>query len=130
MNDTHDQQRSFVARWALFLFIFGLLAPLVLILLVLAFSTAKAPWEAVQRAVPLAIALGLIAEMIALILGIVGRQDVAGKIAWIGSAVVLGLALIVAGSMLIEDGSAAPPAGKTPTSVRPADAEQAKPASK
>jgi len=96
MNDTNDQQRSSVAKWALFLFIFGLLAPFVLILLVLAFSPAKRPWDAVEQAVPFAVALGVIAEVLALILGIVGRRHVAGKIAWIGAAVVVVVAALAA----------------------------------
>ena len=100
MNGTSDPQRSFVAKSALVLFILALLAPFVLILLLLAFSPAKPPQKAVDEAVPFAVALGLIAEGLALILGIVGRRHVAGKIAWIGSTAVVGLALVAAGLML------------------------------
>ena len=94
MNEANDPQRSSVAKSALFLFLFGLLAPPVLILLVLAFSGARPPGRAVDEAAPFAVALGLIAEVLALILGIVGRRYVAGKIAWIGATVVFGLALL------------------------------------
>jgi len=93
MNEANDPQRSSVAKSALFLFIFGLLAPPVLVLLVLAFSEARPPDRAVEEAAPFAVALGLIAEVLALILGIVGRRHVAGKIAWIGATVVIGLAI-------------------------------------
>ena len=85
-----------MAQWALFLFIFGLLAPFVLILLVLALSEARSLAIAAEEAAPFAAALGIIAEVLALILGIIGRGHVAGKIAWIGVVVVLGVAFVAA----------------------------------
>lgn len=113
MNDADDQQRLSVAKWALFLFVSGVLAPFVLILLVLAFSGAKRPWEAVHQALPFAVALGLLAEVLALVLGLVGRRYVAGKIAWIGSTAVVGLALVVV-TLFIPRPVPRPPGGSIP----------------
>ena len=74
MNDTSDSQRTLIARWSLVLFLFGLLAPLVLILLALALAGPKSPETALDDAAPFAIALGVIAEVLALVLWLVAAS--------------------------------------------------------
>jgi hypothetical protein len=96
MDSTSESDRSYVAKCGLFLFLFGLLAPFVLILLVMAFAGTRPPMTAAEDAAPFAAALGGIAEILALILGIIGRRHVAGRVAWIGVVVVLGVAFAAA----------------------------------
>ena len=92
MNDSNDRERLFVARCSLVLFISGLAVPFVIAGLVVAFSRLS-PDDTRKIAAILALGFGLIAQVVALICGIVGRRHVSGKIGMIGATVVLMVAL-------------------------------------
>ncbi len=85
MNDTNDNQRVGIGKWALVLFVIGLLVPL----LILGRSQSH------HGAVKAAIGFGLIAEGLALLFGILGRKFLYGKIGMIGAIVVLGLVVVL-----------------------------------
>jgi hypothetical protein len=91
MNDANGNDRLFIARLALVLFVGGLLGPIVI-------ATA---WGKSDAAALTTAGLALIAEVLALFLGIVGRKHLAGRIGMFGAAVVLGLALLSAAVALL-----------------------------
>jgi hypothetical protein len=86
----------FVARCSLVLFIAGLVVPFVIAGLVVAFSRLP-PSDTERTAAILAVGFGLIAEVLALICGIVGRRHLSGKIGMIGAAVMLVLVVAALG---------------------------------
>ena len=85
MNDIDDNQRVGIGKWALVLFVIGLLVPI----LILARSQSH------HGAVKIAIGFGLIAEGLALVFGILGRKFLYGRIGMIGAIVVMGLVLVL-----------------------------------
>ena len=72
MNTTDD--KKLIARWALALFILGLLVPVIICLF--------APFE-------VAAVFGVLAEVLALVLGIIGWRELCGKIATLGVVVLI-----------------------------------------
>ena len=97
MDNEHDTERLFVGRCALILFIGGLLGPFILVVLVLAVGGASLPSGARDTAYGLSVGLGLVAELLALILGTIGRRHLSGKTAQVG-AIVLLVACVVLGA--------------------------------
>jgi hypothetical protein len=89
MNNEHDTERLFVGRCALMLFIGGLLIPLILAILVFALAGANVPSGAKDFAYGLCFGFGLVAEVLALILGTIGRRHLSGKTAQVGVIVLL-----------------------------------------
>jgi hypothetical protein len=87
MNDTNDNQRVGIGKWALALFVIGLLVPI--------FVLARS--ESHHGAVKAAIGFGLMAEGLALLFGILGRKFLYGRIGMIGGIVVLGLVVVLMG---------------------------------
>ena len=84
MDDHHDTERLFVGRCALILFIGGLLVPIILAVLVLTTGGADLSSGARDTAYGLSFGVGLVAGLLALILGTIGRRQLSGKIAQIG----------------------------------------------
>ncbi|MEX1098326.1 MAG: hypothetical protein WED34_19935 [Planctomycetales bacterium] len=79
-------------RWSLYLFVTGLFAPIVF--------TVFGHWGA-------ALSFGLLAQLLALIFGLLGRRSSVGKVGLIGSAIVLASVIIMGGAWW----SAGEPAG-------------------
>jgi O-antigen/teichoic acid export membrane protein len=96
MNESHNAERLFIAACALVLFLAGLLVPLVVAEVIVACSGPNASLTGLTASVVLAVAFGFIAEVLALILGILGRQHLSGKIAVIGAVTGLVLAAVLA----------------------------------
>jgi hypothetical protein len=97
MNDANDRERLFVARCSLVLFIAGLLVPLIIAGVGAGFcGGAKTETAAFFSA----LGLGLIAGVLALVFGILGRRYLSGKIGMIGGALLLMLALLVVASLV------------------------------
>ena len=89
MDDHHDTERLFVGRCALILFIGGLLVPIILAVLVLTTGGADLSSGARDTAYGLSFGVGLVAELLALILGTIGRRHLSGKTAQVGVIVLL-----------------------------------------
>jgi hypothetical protein len=88
MNDADDRERAFVARGSLVLFITGLLVPFIIAVFALGLPDPKLAHEdARNAAAALAFGFSLTAELLALILGIVGRPHLSGKIGMYGAVV-------------------------------------------
>jgi hypothetical protein len=99
MNDPNERKHLFAAWCSLVVFIAGLLLPL--LIAVVAFALAG-PKLSPRHTYVLACFFGMIAEVLALIFGNVGRQHLPGKIGMIGSSVLLlGGVLVIA--MLFDD---------------------------
>jgi hypothetical protein len=92
MDNANDTDRALIARCALWLFIAGLLVPFAIAALIVTFSGTPA---AADTAAPLALGFGLVCELLALVLGIVGRRYVSGKTGMIGGAATLVLAFVL-----------------------------------
>jgi hypothetical protein len=101
MNDAHDTERLFVARCSLVLFVAGLLVPLIIGVVVLALSQPSFSQRAEATAAFLALGFGLIAEVLALVLGIAGRRHLSGKIGMIGAITIIVMALGTLGLKLV-----------------------------
>ena len=86
-DDRSDTQR--IAWVALILFVGGLLLPFFVYPALT--QLAELP---LQRAINISAAIGAICELLALLLGIVGRRHLPGKVAGIGSGVLIGLTLL------------------------------------
>ena len=97
MNGSHDNERLFIAKCALVLFVSGLLAPFLIAALVLACSGSRSE----DAAVALAVGFGFACEVLALILGIVGRRHTSGKIGILGGVImfVAVVATVLAGAL-------------------------------
>jgi len=113
MNEVSDKGRLFVANCSLFLFIAGLLVPFIIAVLVLLLDGPKLSLDTKVTAHVLAVGFGVIAEVLALILGIIGRRHLSGKVGKNGStSVLLGAVLAAVGwSFYSSAGSAPPPNG-------------------
>lgn len=98
MDDHHDTERLFVGRCALILFIGGLLVPFLLAVLVLTAGGADLSSGARDTAYALSFGFGLVAELLALILGTIGRRHLSGKTAQVGLIVLLAASLVVGAS--------------------------------
>jgi len=98
MNNEHDTERLFVGRCALILFIGGLLVPFILAALVLAVGDVNLSSKAESIAHGLCVGFGLVAELLALILGTIGRRHLSGKIAQVGVIVLLAACVVVGAS--------------------------------
>jgi O-antigen/teichoic acid export membrane protein len=98
MNGSNDNERLFIAKWALVLFILGLLAPLLIAALIVALAGPRAE----DTAAPLAVGFGFVCEVLAFVLGIVGRRHASGKIGMLGGVVVLVLAIAAATVALLK----------------------------
>ncbi len=96
MKDSDSAERLFIAACALVVFIVGLLVPLAVAEAIVACSGPNASLSGLTAAALLAVAFGFIAEVLALILGAFGRQYLSGKIAMIGAATGLVLAMVLA----------------------------------
>jgi ABC-type transport system involved in multi-copper enzyme maturation permease subunit len=96
MNNDHDTERLFIGRFALMLFVGGLLIPFILVVLVLALGSPNLSSEAKSTAYGLISGFGLVAEVLALIFGIIGRRYLSGKTALVG-VIVLVVSWIVLG---------------------------------
>ena len=87
---TDDRDKTLRIGWlALGLFVGGLLLPFV-VYPVLVSRLVELPH---QRAVNISAAIGAVCELLALILGVVGWRHPPGKVAGIGSGVLIGLVL-------------------------------------
>jgi len=93
MNSADDKERAFIAKFALVLFIAGLLLPFAIAAGVL----ASGGWPPARKnaADSLAFGFGFIAEILALALGIVGRRIVWGRIALVGAAITFALGVLL-----------------------------------
>lgn len=96
MDNEHDKERLFLGRCALILAIGGLLVPFILAVLVLAVGGANLSPGAKDTAYGLSFGFGLVAELLALILGTIGRRHLSGKTAQVGVIVLL-VACVVLG---------------------------------
>ncbi|MGA2033217.1 MAG: hypothetical protein ABSG68_13245 [Thermoguttaceae bacterium] len=92
MDNVNDTDRAFIARCALGLFIAGLLVPFLIEVMIVTFSGSHA---ATDTAAPLALGFGLICEVLAFVLGIVGRRYASGKTGMIGGATTLVMVLVL-----------------------------------
>jgi hypothetical protein len=112
MNESNHRERLFVARCSLVLFIGGLLVPFIIAVMVFAVSGRHLSEDAKNIAGVLAVGFGSIAEILALICGIIGRRHLSGKIGMIGAIVVLviapALAIVLALYEVLRDVPAAP----------------------
>jgi ABC-type transport system involved in multi-copper enzyme maturation permease subunit len=95
MNNDHDTERLFIGRCALMLFVGGLLIPFILVVLVLALGNPNLSSETKYTACGLSLGFGLVAGVLALIFGIIGRRYLSGKTALVGVIVWLGAWLLV-----------------------------------
>ena len=99
MNESNDNDRLFIAKCALILFIMGLLGPFLIAMFIVALSpiwTGMAGPRAAETAAPLAVGFGFLCEVLALVLGIVGRRHASGKIGIFGGLIVLIMAFVMA----------------------------------
>jgi hypothetical protein len=86
MNKPDGCDGARFGNWAAFVFVLGLLGPLVIIL---ASTYASAYfWQRLGEAF-VAVYLGFLAEVLAFVLGLLGRKTLLGKVGLIGSTVVL-----------------------------------------
>jgi uncharacterized ion transporter superfamily protein YfcC len=99
MNNHHDTEHLFVARCSLVLFIAGLLIPPMILAL-----GADARDAAKQTAFFAAFGLGLLAGVLSLIFGTIGRRYLSGKIGMIGGIILLALALVVVALLVLPAG--------------------------
>jgi hypothetical protein len=98
MNDTVSRDRLIIARLALVLFIIGLLVPLLIAALNVALS--RQGGAAAETAGLRAIGFGFVCEILALVLGIIGRRHVSWKVGMMGGGVTLGLAVVIMAGVL------------------------------
>ena len=95
MNDANENDRLFVARCSLVLFLSGVLVPLVTLIILDLRETELAP-ETEQNVEHLAFAFYAIANVLAVVLGFVGQRHLSGKIGMFGPIIVFVLAMAVA----------------------------------
>jgi chromate transport protein ChrA len=93
MNDANDRDSRFVARCSLVLFIAGLLVPFIIVVAGFILSERAPSLETEEKSIGLAVGFGVVAEVLALILGIIGRRHLSGNIGMYGSMIVLLAAL-------------------------------------
>ena len=88
MNDAHEKSRLFIANCSLVLFIAGLLVPFIIAALGLLFDGPKETYH-------LAFGFGVIAELLALLLGNAASQHLSGKVGKYGAMSIFGLVLVL-----------------------------------
>ena len=99
MNVADDKERAFIAKFALVLFIAGLLLPFAIAAGVLA-SAGRPSHPQMSPAientvVSLASGFGFIAEILALVLGIAAKRLAWGRTAIVGAAITIALGVIL-----------------------------------
>ena len=94
MNDSSSNERLFLGKFALVLFVAGLLMPF-LIATVILVSSREAIFFRGPVAVQLALGFGLIAELLALVLGFLARRHISGRIAMVGAITVFVLIFVI-----------------------------------
>jgi len=95
VDDHNDAERLFVGRCALLLFIGGLLVPFILAVLVLAGCGENLSPGAKNTAYGLSFGFGVVAELLALILGTIGRRNLSGRTAQLGVVVLLAASAVL-----------------------------------
>jgi len=91
--DTGDGDHWFIARCSLVLFIAGLLVPFIIGVLLVSLGAYDVIYFYT------CLGLGFIAEVLALVLGIVGRRRLPGKVGMYGAIVVCALILLYLGAL-------------------------------
>ena len=87
MDESNDNQRTVLGKWALILFVGGLLVPFVI--------AAFCGGQGVHRHGHPALGFAVAAEILALVFGIIGRKSLYGRIGMIGAICVLGLVPVI-----------------------------------
>jgi hypothetical protein len=91
--DIGDREHWFIARCSLVLFIAGLLVPLIIGVLLVSLGASDVIYFYT------CLGLGFIAEVLALVFGIVGRRRLPGKVGMYGAIVVCALTLFYLGAL-------------------------------
>jgi len=94
MDDSSSNERLFLGKFALVLFVAGLLMPFLIATVVLA-SCRQAIFGDPILAVQLALGFGLIAEVLALVLGFFARRRISGQIGMVGAITVFVLIFVM-----------------------------------
>jgi len=94
MDDSTSNERLFLGKFALVLFVAGLLMPF-LIATVILVSSRDAMFFRGAVAVQLALGFGLIAEVLALVLGFFARRRISGQIGMVGAITVFVLIFVM-----------------------------------
>jgi hypothetical protein len=112
----NDRESAFLARCGLILLAVGLLTPPIIAAIILASSGPDLSPVTENAAASLSFGFGFFAQALALILGIVGRRHLAGRIARRGASgvLVLAVALMVVWSFLGGTGHRRPPSDRPP----------------
>jgi hypothetical protein len=94
MSDDNANQRDFIAKSAFILMLAGVLAPLIVAaaaFLMPGLKLSPANWQTILT---LVVGFSFLSEVLALVLGIVSRQQLLGKAAICGSSTLLVLAVL------------------------------------
>jgi hypothetical protein len=94
MDDSNSNERSFLGKFALVLFVAGLLMPF-LIATVILVSSRDAVLFRGPVAAQLALAFGFIAEVLALVIGFFARTRISGQIGMVGAITVFVLIFVM-----------------------------------
>lgn len=95
MTDDNDTQSEIIAKSAFLLMIGGVVVPLIIALLVFLVPGIHLPEATVRIVGFLAVGFAFLSEVLALVLGILCRQQLLGKAAMAGAGTVIVLAVLI-----------------------------------
>ncbi len=99
MDNSGGKEHVFAARCAMVLFIAGLLVPFLIATAVFA-ASGRHGYAAVPATL-LPLAFAFVAQCLALLLGVIGRRRLSGRIAVLGVITTLVIALVIGGGIIL-----------------------------
>jgi hypothetical protein len=100
MSDSSSNERLFLGKLALLLFVAGLLMPFLIAAVILG-SSRDAMFLRGPVAAQLALGFGLVAEILALVLGFLGRRCISGQMGMVGAITVFVLIFVMVGGVAL-----------------------------